>query len=105
MHDNSALTLNDVVVSEVDGGHQLFVVSDPPHDRLTLLYQGNAWSAQYATARGAKLATRKGGTLWYTSNDAVTLEYLETFRAGPAPREDATDQGRMEDDRGPQGAA
>jgi hypothetical protein len=35
---------------------------------------------QYAVAKGARLAAGKGGTLWYTSDELRTLEYLETFR-------------------------
>lgn len=95
MRDHSALTLDDVVISRVAEGHQLFVVAAPPAQRLTLLYQGNAWSPQYAAARGAKLAARKGGALWYTTDHADTFEYLETFRAD---KNDDTDLARLDDD-------
>ena len=74
-----ALAINDVVISKVAGGHELLVVDDSP-TALTLLYRGNGWSPHYASARGAKLATRKGGALWYTNDGATHLEYLETFR-------------------------
>lgn len=83
MANNSALTVDDVVVSKVEDGHLLLIVTPDPADRLSLLYRGNAWNVQYAVARGARLASRKGGNLWYTSDDATTLEYLETFRGDP----------------------
>ena len=54
-----------------------------PSDRLSLLYRGREWSAPYAVARGAKLAGRKGGDLWYTT-DMTTFDYLETFRRAPS---------------------
>ncbi len=64
---SSALTVDDVVVSKVEDGHLLLIVTPDPADRLSLLYRGNAWNVQYAVARGARLASRKGGNLWYTS--------------------------------------
>jgi hypothetical protein len=85
MAEQTALNTNDVVVSKVHDGHLLLVVTDPPGDRLSLLYRGNKWSVQYAVARGARHAGRKGGSLWYTSDHATSLEYLETYRRDPSP--------------------
>ena len=45
------------------------------------MYRGNDWNVQYAVARGARLASGRGGNLWYTSDETATLEYLETFAA------------------------
>ena len=88
MRKKNTLAFDDVVVSKVEWGHQLLLVCAPPLQRLTLLYDGNSWSPQYATARGAKLATRKGGALWYSSDQTATFAYLETFRSddGGPPR-------------------
>jgi hypothetical protein len=80
MAEQTSLKLDDVVVSKVQEGHVLLIVTDPPGDRLSLLYRGNDWSVQYAVARGARIASGKGGALWYTSDQAASLEYLETFR-------------------------
>ena len=76
------LKLNDIVVSKVEDGHDLLIVTLMPDDELSLIYRGAGWNVQYAVARGARLAEGKGGDLWYTSDDLTTLEYLETFRAG-----------------------
>ena len=83
MADSSALNIDDVVVSKVQEGHLLLIVTADPADRLSLVYRGHAWSVQYAVARGAGLASRRGGNLWYTSDETATLEYLETFRGDP----------------------
>jgi hypothetical protein len=80
MAEPSELKINDVVVSKVPEGHQLLIVTALPWDRLSLRYRGNEWSVQYAVARGARLASNKGGDLWYTSDEAASLQYLETFR-------------------------
>ena len=101
MHNESALAFDDVVVSKVEWGHQLLVVCAPPLPWLTLFYEGNGWSPQYATARGAKLATCKGGALWYTTDNAATVEYLETFRESRVERNIAVDVSRMDDDGAP----
>jgi hypothetical protein len=77
----SALAVHDVVVSRVPEGHLLFVMTAMPGDPLSLLFRGTDWSVQYAVARGARLASIKGGDLWYTADAMVTFEYLETFRA------------------------
>jgi hypothetical protein len=84
--DLSPLVLHDVVVSKVPEGHLLFVKTDVPGDSLSLLYRGTEWSVQYAVARGARLASSKGGNLWYTADSMATLEYLETFRAARGVR-------------------
>ena len=83
MVDRSALTLDDVVVSKVQDGHLLWIVTADPSDRLSPMYRGNDWSVQYAVTRGARLASRRGGNLWYTTDETATLEYLETFRRDP----------------------
>ena len=83
MVDRSALKLDDVVVSKVQDGHLLWIVTAHPSDRLSLMYRGNNWNVQYAVARGARLVSRRGGNLWYTSDETATLEYLETFRRDP----------------------
>ena len=80
--NRSALALHDVVVSKVPEGHLLFVMTNMPGESLSLLFRGSEWTVQYAVARGARLASRKGGSLWYTADSMATLEYLETFRAG-----------------------
>lgn len=76
------LKVNDIVVSKVEDGHDLLMVTVMPDDWLSLIYRGSGWNVQYAVARGASLAARKGGNLWYTPDDLLTLEYLETFRPG-----------------------
>jgi hypothetical protein len=83
MANNNALSVDDVVVSRSRDGHLLLLVTADPADRLSLVFRGTAWTVQYAVARGARLASRKGGNLWYTSDDTTTLEYLETFRRDP----------------------
>jgi hypothetical protein len=80
--DRRALRPNDVVVSKVLEGHLLLVMTDTPGEPLSLLFRGTAWNVQYAVARGARLASIKGGNLWYTTDRTATLEYLATFRAG-----------------------
>jgi hypothetical protein len=85
MADRSALDVDDVVVSKVQGGHLLWMVTADPSDRLSLMYRGNDWSVQYAVARGARVASDRGGNLWYTSDETATLEYLETFSPRFAP--------------------
>ena len=79
--NRSVLKLNDIVVSRVEDGHHLLVVTAKPDEEMSLVYRGDGWNAQYAVARGARLAAGKGGDLWYTSDQLTTLEYLETFRA------------------------
>jgi hypothetical protein len=83
MAGSSALNVHDVVVSKIQDGHLLLIVTPDPADRLSLVYRGNDWSVQYAVARGARLASGRGGNLWYTSDETATLEYLETFRGDP----------------------
>ena len=84
MPDGSALNVDDVVVSKIHDGHLLLIVTADPSDRLSLVYRGNDWNIQYAVARGAKLAGRRGGNLWYTADETATVEYLETFRRDPS---------------------
>ena len=81
MANQSELKLNDIVVSRVEDGHYLFIVTAMPDDHISLVYRGDGWNVQYAVARGARLAESKGGSLWYTSDELTTLEYLETFRS------------------------
>ena len=76
------LKLNDIIVSKVEDGHDLLIMTVMPDDELSLVYRGAGWNVQYAVARGARLAEGKGGDLWYTSDGLKTLEYLETFRPG-----------------------
>jgi hypothetical protein len=83
MPDGSALNVDDVVVSKIHDGHLLLIVTADPSDRLSLVYRGNGWNIPYAVARGAKLAGRRGGNLWYTADETATVEYLETFRRDP----------------------
>jgi hypothetical protein len=73
--------LNDVIVSKVRDGHLLFVVAGGPENRMSLVYRGEAWNVQYAVARAARLASGKGGSVWYTTDEMASLEYLETFAA------------------------
>ena len=79
--NRSVLKLNDIVVSRVEDGHHLLVVTAKPDEEMSLVYRGDGWNVEYAVARGARLAAGKGGDLWYTSDQLTTLEYLETFRA------------------------
>ena len=81
MGSQSELKLNDVVVSKVEDGHHLLIVTAIPNQELSLIYRGDGWNVQYAVARGARLAEGKGGDLWYTTDQLATVEYLETFRA------------------------
>jgi hypothetical protein len=78
--NRSNLKLNDVVVSQVDDGHHLLIVTAMPDDAMSLVYRGDGWNVQYAVAKGARLASGKGGDLWYSSDKLATLEYLESFR-------------------------
>jgi hypothetical protein len=80
MPGGNALKLDGVVVSKVQDGHLLWIVAADASDRLSLMSRGNDWNVQYAVARGARLASRRGGDRWYTSDETATLEYLETFR-------------------------
>ena len=82
MANRSELKLNDIVVSKVEQGHHLLIVTAMPDDEMALVYRGDGWNVQYAVARGARLAESKGGNLWYTSDELASLEYLETFRSG-----------------------
>ena len=91
--NRTALKLNDIVVSQVDDGYHLLVVTARPEEEISLLYRGDGWNVQYAVARGARLAAGKGGSLWYTSDQLTTLQYLETFRAERALT--ALHQGRL----------
>jgi hypothetical protein len=77
----SELKLNDIVVSKVEDGHHVLIVTAMPDDPMSLVYRGDGWNIQYAVARGARLAQGKGGDLWYSSDELATLEYLETFRS------------------------
>jgi hypothetical protein len=79
--NRNTLKLNDIVVSQVEGGYHVLIVTAMPHDQMSLVYRGDGWNVQYAVAKGARLAAGKGGDLWYTSDKLDTLEYLETFRA------------------------
>ena len=81
MAKQSVLKLNDIVVSRVDDGYHLLIVTAMPDDEMSLVYRGDGWNIQYAVAKGARLAAGKGGDLWYTSDKLTTVEYLETFRA------------------------
>lgn len=81
MANRTNLKLNDIVVSQVEDGHHLLIVTAMPDDEMSLVYRGDGWNVQYAVAKGARLAAGKGGDLWYTSDALTTLEYLETFRA------------------------
>ena len=83
MADRNALNVDDVVVSKSQDGHLLWIVTADPSDRLSLMQRGNDWNVQYAVARGARLASGRGGDLWYTCDETATLEYLETFRRDP----------------------
>ena len=82
MATRNELKLNDVVVSKVEDGHEVLIVTAMPGNQMSLVYRGDGWNIQYAVARGARLAEGKGGDLWYTSDELATLEYLETFRSG-----------------------
>ena len=79
--NRSALKLNDIVVSQMEGGYHLLIVTAIPDDEVSLVYRGDGWNVQYAVAKGARLASARGGDLWFTSDKLETLEYLETFRA------------------------
>ncbi len=81
MANRTNLKLNDIVVSQVEDGHHLLIVTAVPNDEMSLVYRGDGWNVQYAVAKGARLAAGKGGDLWYTADQLSTLEYLETFRA------------------------
>ena len=81
MANRRELKPNDIVVSKVEDGHHLLMVTAMPDDQIALVYRGDGWNVQYAVARGARLAESKGGDLWYTSDELTTLEYLETFRS------------------------
>ena len=83
MPDRSELNVDDVIVSKVRDGHLLLIVTADPSDRLSLVYRGNDWNVQYAVARGARLASGRGGHFWYASDETATLEYLATFRRDP----------------------
>jgi hypothetical protein len=81
MADRRPLDVDDVVVSKIQDGHVLWIITADPRDRLSLRDRGHDWNVQYAVARGARLASSKGGKLWYTCDGTATLEYLATFPA------------------------
>lgn len=81
MANRTNLKLNDIVVSQVEDGHHLLIVTAMPDDEMSIVYRGDGWNVQHAVAKGARLAAGKGGDLWYTADQLSTLEYLETFRA------------------------
>jgi hypothetical protein len=83
--NRSNLKVNDIVVSKVEDGHHLLIVTAKPDDLLSLMYRGDGWSIQYAVAKGARLAAGRGGDLWYTDDELRSLEYLETFRPQRGP--------------------
>ena len=58
--NRSVLKLNDIVVSRVEDGHHLLVVTAKPDEEMSLVYRGDGWNVQYAVARGARLAAGKG---------------------------------------------
>ena len=43
MPDRSELNVDDVIVSKVQDGHLLLIVTADPRDRLSLVYRGNDW--------------------------------------------------------------
>jgi hypothetical protein len=53
------LKLNDIVVSQVEDGHHLLIVTALPDDEMSLVYRGDGWNVQYADHRSppAKAAT------------------------------------------------
>ncbi len=57
----SELKLNDIVVSKVEDGHHVLIVTAMPDDPMSLVYRGDGWNVQYAVARGARLAKAKAG--------------------------------------------
>jgi hypothetical protein len=79
--NRSNLKLNDIVVSQVEDGHHLLIVTATADDQMSLVYRGDGWNVQYAVAKGARLAAGRGGDLWYSSDQLTTMEYLETFRS------------------------
>ena len=81
MAARNALDVDDVVVSKFQDGHLLWIVTPDPGDRLSLMYRGSDWNVQYAVARGARLASGRGGNLWYTSDETATLEPSKPFAA------------------------
>jgi hypothetical protein len=50
-------------------------------DSLSLLFRGTDWSVQYAVARGARLASIKGGNLWDAQRVGLGLLVARTPRA------------------------
>ena len=55
MANRSNLKLNDVVVSQVEDGHHLLIVTAMPDDEMSLVYRGDGWNVQYAVAKGRHL--------------------------------------------------
>ena len=86
MATRSELKPNDVVVSKVEDGHLLLIVTAMPNDQMSLIYRGNGWNVQYMVARGARLAEGKGGDLWYTSDEFATLDTWKHFDPDVASR-------------------
>jgi hypothetical protein len=82
MAEQTSLKLDDVAYRRFKG-HVLLIVTAAPADRMSLLYRGNDWSVEYAVARLARLGSGKSGALWYTADQAASLEHLETFRRDP----------------------
>ena len=46
MATSSSLTVDDVVVSKVEDGYLLLIVTPDPAERMSLLYRGSAWNVQ-----------------------------------------------------------
>ena len=67
------------MVSQVEDGYHLLIVTAMPDDEMSLVYRGDGWNVQYAVAKGARLAAGKGGDLWYTSDKLATLDISKRF--------------------------
>ena len=57
--------------------------STPSKRSVVACIEAHDRNVQYAVARGARLASGRGGHFWYASDETATLEYLATFRRDP----------------------
>jgi hypothetical protein len=45
--NRSNLKLNDIVVSQVDGGHQVLTITAAVDEEISVVYRGNGWTLMF----------------------------------------------------------
>ena len=81
MAARNAFDNDDVVVSKVQNGHLLWIVTPDRSDRLSLMNRENDCDmSSMPWQEASRLVGGRAASL-YTSDETGTLEYLGTFRA------------------------